>query len=998
MNVFADYVNRYSDLKTRFEELNKNETDRYNQSVINPTRRRAYLDATNSYEDLQKASQNYNWEHYVWTGGSPTWSPDTGPCFAGAPRGDCQSDLEYAWREHQKNNPGASKAEWGKKHWTDYGSKPNENRAVPFNGLDTVLWSAHQYVVRHSQLYNNGVVPEIYKDQKGTVKFVSGEAGWGQEHWNEYGKNENRILSGAKLAVDSNGKLYLANTDAIGVEAKKYYDGLVASVNNARPGEYKALMEGLKSALGDEKFNDLIKNNELNVISGVYQKKLSAWDAKTQGAQPPVGGFDPSYYALNTTGGAEALKQWNAADKSVNVGGIYLPDLDIKGRYTKDTFLQWYYTTQGKAAGERGNAALEAQLPKNYKEYLTDADYQAYRDQVLGLADRFDNIKDWADAQDPTVLNEWYASLPSSQKAEYDAGTLPVPTLDYIPDRLRDKVKMSKGTTLLEGRLSGVLGEKEAEKQKMFTALTSDSLKQAALQLQKAKLQEQQYDFYSGLPGINEVLTINESIANSILGDTGVGGIFGWMGDTEKTQEGLEKSLFGATGIPSRSNSVYNWQKWFDDELVKRYEKGLTVTDPLDASVNYNIDAEFAKDYIDRYLKPRFDNSKSMGEFVSYMDVKQNEQNIFQTQSALDSLRSIADLRSKAYLDGIKSTAPLNFNTDFYWNPEGNFEEDENKYQTYQRQKNEIAADWETAKTKGDVEKVPGTDWTWNQWAYYYGLNPADKNQFAKLHYQIKGAAAGFDPAKDLITLKDADEYIQNKILPEIADEKLKIGDITFLNFVTPEEYADKLLEGISPESHKEEWDKLLQTLGLSEKEMGVTEVKQYIIDAFRTGAAKEIRESIKYLNEKRLTPTQERLGVEYIERPEDAAATDDPNATALYKIFKNAGYQGNEDEFYSQFMTDVDRGEMELVTQAGKGLQTSSLFSGLSSKDPFESLVSIQSLFDEEDKSKTTGTEEKPAPSYFKLFEDETKDEDYKSKSGQKILGEFTSFFKGFT
>jgi hypothetical protein len=303
MNVFADYVNRYSDLKTRFEELNKNETDRYNQSVINPTRRRAYLDATNSYEDLQKASQNYNWEHYVWTGGSPTWSPDTGPCFAGAPRGDCQSDLEYAWREHQKNNPGASKAEWGKKHWTDYGSKPNENRAVPFNGLDTVLWSAHQYVVRHSQLYNNGVVPEIYKDQKGTVKFVSGEAGWGQEHWNEYGKNENRILSGAKLAVDSNGKLYLANTDAIGVEAKKYYDGLVASVNNARPGEYKALMEGLKSALGDEKFNDLIKNNELNVISGVYQKKLSAWDAKTQGAQPPVGGFDPSYYALNTTGG-----------------------------------------------------------------------------------------------------------------------------------------------------------------------------------------------------------------------------------------------------------------------------------------------------------------------------------------------------------------------------------------------------------------------------------------------------------------------------------------------------------------------------------------------------------------------------------------------------------------------------------------------------------------------------------------------------------------------
>ena len=121
---------------------------------------------------------------------------------------------------------------------------------------------------------------------------------------------------------------------------------------------------------------------------------------------------------------------------------------------------------------------------------------------------------------------------------------------------------------------------------------------------------------------------------------------------------------------------------------------------------------------------------------------------------------------------------------------------------------------------------MPGTEWTWNQWAYYYGLDPNDQNQFAKLHYQVKGAAEGFDPAKDLITLKDAEDYIDTKILPEITNEKLNIGDITFLNFVTPEEYADKLLEGISPEEHREEWDKLLETLGLSEKDMGIAEVK----------------------------------------------------------------------------------------------------------------------------------------------------------------------------
>ena len=775
----------------------------------------------------------------------------------------------------------------------------------------------------------------------------------------------------------------------------------VKKLANAKDGEYKKTLESIDtsalSGIDSNKSAGYIETAINGFDSDYITNKLTAWDV-TKAAQPPTGGFDFDYYRLKTEGGIKATDQWNKAQTAVSVGGLTLPDLDITGRYTKDSYLHWYYTTQGKAAGDRGNEARLAEDSENYTEYLTDAKYQEYRDRFLGLSDRFDNLKDWADAQDPTILKEWYNSLPSYQKQEYDAGTLPVPTLDFIPNRLRDKIVMDKGSTLLEGKLSPILGEKEIKKQKMFGALSSDSLKQAAFQLQQAKLKEQEFDFYSGLPGLNEVLTVNESIANSILGDTGVGGIFGWMGDTGKQQENLEKSLFAATGVPSRSNSVYNWQKWFDEELLKRYEGGLEVTDQLDEDVVYNIDAEFAQDYIDRYLKPRFDTSRSMSEFVSYMDVKQNEQNVFQTQSALDSLRDIADVRAKAYLDGIKSADPLNFNAEFYWNPQGNFAEGNPKIERYERQKNELTADWETAKTKGETEKVPGTEYTWNQWAYEYGLDPNDKNQFAKLHYQVKGKAEEFDPAKDLITYKDAEDYIDTKILPEITNEKLNIGDITFLNFVTPEEYADKLLEGISPEEHREEWDKLLETLGLSEKDMGIEEVKQYIIDAFRTGAAKEIRESIKYLNEKKLKPTQERLGVEYIERPEDEAPKDDPNATALYKIFQNAGFEGSEDEFYNEFMTDIDRGEMQLVTQASKGFQSSSLFSGLSSKDPFESLVSIQSLFGDDEKTTTTKEEDDTAPSYFRLFGDDDTDEDYKSKSGQKILGEFTSLFKGFS
>lgn len=932
----------------------------------------SYSDIANNYTSWLNDRTNIHWSRYV----------------------DLAPDLKAAWQADYAKT-GISKWDWGYKHYQSYGK--NEGRTTPkvinTNGLPAVEGPS-----------GRGGYTTINVSQNGRGVPIADEAsksGFGYDHWEKRGgKNESRILPGAKFSIDANGNLYLANSALVGTPLQNTYNTIANSFNTTKGGNYKQLMEQLNNQIGAIGVNDLKNSNQLNVLSSVYSKKVSPWDAVRQGAQPPTGGFDASYYQLNTAGGAEALKQWNNAQSSVNVNGTYLPDLDVTARYTRDTYLQWYYTTQGKAAGDRGNAAQDATLSSRYSEALTDADYQTYRDQVLGLADRFDNIKQWADAQTPAALQEWYNSLPSDQKQQYNDGTLPVPTSDTIPDRLRDSLKATKNTTFLEAKLSTVLGEKEQEQQKIFRSLTTDSLRQAAAELQKAKKQEQQYDFFSGMPGLNEVLTINETLANSLLGDTGIGGVFGWMGDTEKTQKGLEKSLLGATGIPSRSNSVYNWQKWFDDELVKRYESGLTVEDPLDPSSTYQVDAEFAKDYIDRYLKPRFDTSRSMSEFVSYMDVKQNEQNIFQTQSALDSLRDIADLRSKAYLDNIKSTAPLNFNTNFYWNPQGNFTADDPKLAKYTQQRQEVAADWETAKTRGATEKVPGTNWTWNQWAYYYGLDVTNKDQFAKLHYQVKGAAKGFDPAKDLITLKDAEDYIDTKILPEITNEKLKLGDVSFLNFVTPEEYADKMLEGISPESHKEEWDKLLATLGLSEKDVGLAEVKQYIIDAFRTGAAKDIRESIKYLNEKKTTPTQEKLGVDYIERPEDAKSIDDPNATALYKIFQNAGYQGNEDEFYSQFMTDVSKSDMELVTQASKGFKTSSLFSDLSSSDPFASLNAMESIFNDA-KTTSTTTKDKSSSStssYFKLFGDDTEEPDYKSKSAQNILGEFTSMFKGFS
>jgi hypothetical protein len=261
----------------------------------------------------------------------------------------------------------------------------------------------------------------------------------------------------------------------------------------------------------------------------------------------------------------------------------------------------------------------------------------------------------------------------------------------------------------------------------------------------------------------------------------------------------------------------------------------------------------------------------------------------------------------------------------------------------------------------------------------------------------------GFDPARDKLSLDAAQSFIDDSILPVIANEKVNLGSASFLNFVTPKEYADKMLEGIDPTKNKAEWEKVLESMGLSGKEMGIEEVKEYIQEAFQTGEATKIREAIKYLNEKKEKVTQEKLGVDYIERPEDTAARANPNETELYNVFKNAGFSGTEDDFYKEFMPDVNREDMELLTQAGKGFKEGSVFSKLSSSDPFEALGAIETLSADEKapketKKKTSSSSEDK--SYFSLYDDDDTEDTVtaKSKSGQGFLGSFTSAFKGLT
>jgi hypothetical protein len=949
MGIFSDYVNAYDDLTKAYVDAGIPDYDAYVNN--NPDLLKTY-EATGtpdyvryvlSYPDLKnavgsdKADEIQKWGQDHWT-------------KSGSREG----------RVLPKTYP-TNRTAWGKDHWTNYGSK--EGRVLP--RLD-----------------------KLTKEE------------WGANHWNNAGKNESRILpGGGQFSIQPDGTL-LVNTESIGTRAQQNFKDFAKRYNSSDGTNFQDIANGINN-LGYTESKILSDSGVVQNVVNAYYGKVPKWDPTSNKAyQPPMGAFDPSYY-MTTQQGKDAFNQWQKElGGTINIGGKLYENVSLVGRYDQNTFLQYNYAVvNGKS--ERGNAVTKAKQAEEYKEVpVTDAQYQQYRDQVMGLGS-YGSLKEWEAAQDPEFLKQWISSLSPEDAADRASGYLTIPNITQIPERLRTQAKMSRGETILEGKLSSVLGPKEQEAADKFRSLTVDTFNETLKEYKKQRAKEQQYDFYSGMSGFNEIFNMNQELANSLLGDTGVGGILSLGGQNqEKTEESLEKQLSAITGIPSRSNSVYNWQKWFDETLTKRYEEGASFSDWQDASKQYVVDKEFAEDYIKRYLNPRFNTSRSMSEFMSYMDVTQGEENIFQTQSALNSLKSMADLRAKQWLDKIKTSGTSGFDSEFYFNPSGG----DVSIDQHAVQATKVNKDWETAKKNGE-QIVSGTNppVTWNQLAYLYGYNINDKTQFAKLHYQVYGIHQGFDPARDKLSLTAAQSFIDDSILPAIANEKVSLGNVSFLNFVTPREYADKMLEGIDPTQNKPEWEKILESMGLSGKDMGIEEVKTYIEEAFQTGEATKIREAIKYLNEKKEKVTQEKLGVDYIERPEDTAARVNPNETELYTVFKNAGFAGTEDDFYKEFMPDVNREDMELLTQAGKGFKEGSIFSGLSSSDPFEALGSVETLFADEKTPKETEKKTSSSTknrSYFSLYDDDDTEDTVtaKSESGQGFLGSFTSAFKGLT
>jgi hypothetical protein len=854
-------------------------------------------------------------------------------------------------------------------------------------------------------------------DQGRFNNFKGGNAYLGAlTHWREYGRNENRMIKGYQTVVlnPRNKNLEFASTGTISsakflsAPVRQKYQNLINNFNNSRGGDYKNLMAAANHLGDGVVVQDFLDRNK-NTFDTYYrdQKIGTPYDPNT-GIQPLTGGFDPNYFLANN---ANVGTQWNQAQSSVNIKGRRFQDLDITARYGNNinTFAAAQFSQMARADPfTRGNAAQDIGEYSEAYDDLTDAQRQLYRDELLGLT------------------------------KEGASGQLSIDYTDDPADNSRFENQI----------LSNISGQELLEQDK-FGTLTQDSLKFAADKLKEQQKNEQALDLYKNLPGFNEIYSANTSLANSLLGDSGIGGYLSMLGkDTEAIQENLEEQFAGVTGIPSNNSTVFNWQKWFDEEMVQRYQDMENITvefddtitdldlnsetgkiqyeiqltrmgiDPYDENGNlidksvaletleannfqriYEIDENFKTNFIENYLKPRFDQSKSMDEFISYMDVKEDEQNIFQTQSALDSLKTLASQQSRLLLQNIQDL-PGDFNYNFYFNPD---DENAPKQSTYDIQKQEVTRDWNNAKRNGNsippgqVADRNGNNYTWNQWAYFYGLNINDKQEFARLHYKVIGAAKGFDPAADILTQEKVDDYFVDTVVPALNDARLDLDNATFMNFVTPEQFADEVLRGIDPEENEEAWKEVLEMYGLDGTE-AIDEVRNVIIESVRTGSAQRIRESIKFLNKKKKTPTQRELGVNYIERESDKKFIEDENATELYKIFQNAGYSGSEDEFFDTFMPDADRADLEFLQ---RGLSGDFELKDINTEDPFETLASVSSflggggnIFDT-DTDKEKENENEPETSYFNFFGDDDEDEDYASDTGRSIIEGYTDFFK---
>ena len=458
-----------------------------------------------------------------------------------------------------------------------------------------------------------------------------------------------------------------------------------------------------------------------------------------------------------------------------------------------------------------------------------------------------------------------------------------------------------------------------------------------------------------------------------------------------KTWASYEAQLKAAGYVDPQT--LATWSK-YDEEYKK------TGVVPKDAPVDYVVPdkrmdqgVQFAKDFFSTYLKPRFDASQSISEFQDYIDVVKNTQNPFQTQDRLDALKLSAQTSVSKWFADLQKAGDSKFNSDYYFDPNGYLKEkgvgdpanpllpgaaftdysltDAGK--TAQQQSEKVNADWEAAKKGENTTDAYGNTINWLQQAYNYGIDLNNKAAFAQLHYQLIGLNAPerdingnivrdsngnivkrqFDAAPDVYAPQIAQTYIKQILTPYLIDKANKIGSV-FGEFVKPSDYVNEILKAVNLPENKEQWANILKNSGI-DPNVSLSELKNTLVDALTQDSTIDIKTRIGELIKEGKKPTQTELGVEYIQKATASGTTTE--ASGVYAVFKNAGYSGNEQDFYSTFLPDASQEDISILnaayTPAG---QTSSLLPKISGTST-EQIASFAQLFGDTSITEVLGT-----------------------------------------
>jgi hypothetical protein len=551
--------------------------------------------------------------------------------------------------------------------------------------------------------------------------------------------------------------------------------------------------------------------------------------------------------------------------------------------------------------------------------------------------------------------------------------------------------------------------------QQQFGALSQKVLASTVKEIQKQQKKEYEFNLIKGMPGLSEIFGMGESLTNSLLGDSGLGGYLSMMGggSSEDIKKGLQSSLGLGTGVGSQNSTSYNWQKWFDEKLTEEARQGSEGL----SKEELEEQKKFAEDYINTYLRPRFDFSKSMGEFKSYLstDISSPEfqKEVINQQAVQDAYKNIAEKRNEEFLTQLLGRNPSGFDSNFYFSPGGN----EDKQASYSVQKGKVQQDWEAAKAG---KQTNGIDW--KKQALAYGVDIKNKDQFAKLHYELYGKNNNFDGAKDAISKEVVANYIKDVLVPALKEADVDMKTNAFKNYVSPQEFADGILSdltgnrswdqymsdvlGVKPptplssdatDEQKQQYSEALASY--EERKKSITEqvgedplagLRDDILSFYYEQGEGNIREQIEKMKKDNIVPTQKNLGITYIERETDKA-TEKTQGTALYEIFKKSGYEGDEDTFYNEMFPDVSKEDQQLMTDVLSGKPLTEMFD---ISDPFsfdpDAIFGKMSFFEEKDKETPKETD-----SYFTL--DKGIGIGQTTKKSQDVYSDFGSSFSQF-